>query len=139
MEYKKGYKYQLAEDFQIELDSFTTYEASTTDFIQLWGKTGDYYRSILLIKKGYAWDGASGPAIDTKTFMISSLVHDALYQLIREGLLNIEFRSVADQILYDMCIKNGMCKLRAWWVYKTVKYFAKEAASPRNKKEVFIV
>jgi len=33
--------------------------------------------------KGYAWDGPSGSTVDTLNFMRGSLVHDALYQLIR--------------------------------------------------------
>jgi len=41
----------------------------------------------LLIKAGYSWDGPSGSAIDTKNFMQGSLVHDALYQLLRENIL----------------------------------------------------
>ena len=44
----------------------------------------------LVIQKGYAWDGPSGPTIDTENFMRGSLVHDALYQLFREGKLDPE-------------------------------------------------
>ena len=37
---------------------------------------------VLTMKKDYAWDGASGPAKDTKTAMRGSGLHDALYQFI---------------------------------------------------------
>ena len=51
----------------------------------------------LIIKRSYAWDGPSGPTIDTKNFMRGSLVHDALYQLMRhEHLSSDEWRAVAD-------------------------------------------
>ena len=46
-----------------------------------------------------AGDGPSGPAIDTKNFMRASLVHDALYQLMRLGTLDKSRRQYADRLL----------------------------------------
>lgn len=66
----------------------------------------------ITIKKGYCWDGATG-AVDTKAFMRGSLVHDALYQLIRLGLIDIIFRKLADEVLYDFNIEDGMFKIKA--------------------------
>lgn len=77
----------------------------------------------LKIRKGYAWDGASGPAMDTKNFMRASLVHDALYQLIREGILPTSKRKKADKLLREMCLADGMSRPRAWWVYRAVRAF----------------
>ncbi|MDA8018651.1 MAG: hypothetical protein MPN21_14515 [Thermoanaerobaculia bacterium] len=37
------------------------------------------------IEAGYAWNGATG-AIDTPSFRRASLIHDGLYQLMREGV-----------------------------------------------------
>ena len=55
----------------------------------------------LTIKGGYAWDGASGPAND-HNFVRASLVHDALYQLLRERKIPEEYREVADDtVIYD--------------------------------------
>ena len=84
----------------------------------------------LTIKKGYSWDGPSGPTIDTKTFMQGSLVHDALYQLMREGIIAQDQRKRADEILREICLKDGMSKIRAWWVYKGVRIGGKGAAKP---------
>lgn len=84
----------------------------------------------LVIRKGYSWDGPSGPAIDTKNFMQGSLVHDALYQLMREGLLPQDLRQKADEILRDVCIEDGMSKARAWWVYQGVRIGGVCAAKP---------
>ena len=50
----------------------------------------------LTIKRGYCWDGASGPTFDTPSTMLASLVHDALYQLMRECLLPQDYRIRAD-------------------------------------------
>lgn len=74
--------------------------------------------NIVKIRKGYCWDGASGPVIDTPAFMRGSLIHDALYQLIRLDLIDKQFRSIADQTLYDICIADGMWIVKA----KIVKF-----------------
>ena len=57
----------------------------------------------LEVKRTYAWDGPSGPTIDTRNFMRGSLVHDALYQLIRLEVLPPESRKRADQLLREIC------------------------------------
>ena len=67
----------------------------------------------LLIKKGYAWDGASGPTWDSPCTMRGSLIHDALYQLMRAGLLSQSSRPMADKVLEDVCREDGMWALRA--------------------------
>ena len=78
--YKQGYKYQLVEDCFLLTAIFPAKDISS-DFITL-SQTG-----LLTIKKGYAWDGPSAIAIDTLNFMRASLLHDALYQLMRTELL----------------------------------------------------
>ena len=76
MKYRKGYKYQLADDYTIQIDTKPPEEIET-QFISL------SIDGLLTIKDGYAWDGPSGPTIDTPNFMTPSLVHDAIYQLMR--------------------------------------------------------
>lgn len=87
-----------------------------TEFIWL-------HRGVLHLLAGYAWDGPSGPALDTKDFMRASLVHDALYQLMREGHLPMEWRKSADQIMHYICLEDGMLPFRAWYVYQAVRLF----------------
>ena len=85
--YKKGYKYQLVEAYTVKISIRPKKSvASPSEFIVL---TAD---GLLTINKGYAWDGPSGPALDTCNFMRGSLVHDALYQLMREKLLDQHIR-----------------------------------------------
>jgi len=52
----------------------------------------------LEVRKTYAWDGPSGPAPDVPCLMRASLVHDALYLLIRERAIPFELRDAADRI-----------------------------------------
>ena len=101
----------------------------------LLGRAGIDTNGYLTIRQGYAWDGPSGPTFDTKNFMRGSLVHDALYQLMRRGYLNIDTnRNRADRLLKHICKEDGMSSLRAWWVYQGVHAFGKSAASKPRKQ-----
>jgi hypothetical protein len=116
IKYRGGYKYQLAESYSI-LTAIKDLDAVNIDhgFISLTPS------GVLTVKKGYAWDGPSGPTIDTKNFMRGSLIHDALYQLMRERLLDVGWRETADNELRRICREDGMSWVRAWWVYKGVR------------------
>ncbi|HQL42346.1 MAG TPA: DUF1353 domain-containing protein [Spirochaetota bacterium] len=118
------YKYQLMENY-IHATSITLQqECCIDDFVAL-KKDGQLH-----IFKGYAWDGPSGPTIDTKDFMRGSLVHDALYQLMRKKQLPVSYKDYADKLLHDICIEDGMSKFRAWYVYQAVRLFGKGAIKP---------
>ncbi len=130
IEYKCGYKYQLAAEHVADVGVIPRSDI-LTDYIDL---TTD---GRLTIKRGYAWDGPSGPTIDTSTFMRGSLVHDALYQLMRHGLIGKEeWREQADKEMRRICREDGMCRMRAWWVYWAVRLFADKAASREKRKKV---
>jgi Protein of unknown function (DUF1353) len=118
--YRDGYAYQLKRDYTQVLGIKPAHPARTK-FVDL-EESG-----LLTIRSGYAWDGPSGPAIDTPSFMRGSLVHDALYQLMGEGLLDVAHREAADRILRAVCIEDGMAYIRAWWVYKAVRAFGEVA------------
>lgn len=125
--YRSGYKYQLEGGYSVRIP-LRPPSTLRTEYVRL-SPSG-----LLTLKDGYAWDGPSGPAIDTKDFMRGSLVHDALYQLMREGFLDRGFRPAADEILRDSCIEDGMSRIRAWWVYQGVRLFGgpcAEAAAER--------
>ena len=127
--YKKGYKYQLECGYECKTNIRPAYNI-LTPYIQLWND------GKLVIERGYAWDGPSGPTIDTKNFMRGSLVHDALYNLMRTDDLDLTYREQADKELRRICREDGMSKIRAWYVYHSVRMFAKSAALPENKKEI---
>ena len=127
--YRSGYKYQLVESHELIVGVTPTVDVET-DYIDL-AATG-----FLLIKKGYAWDGPSGPAIDTKNFMRGSLVHDALYQLIRHEHIGANWRAQADLELKRICREDGMSRLRAWWVHRGVQWLGKPSVMPEARKKV---
>lgn len=112
----KGYKYELLKSETIPLPRFSLYTITDDEFVYL-------AKGKLTVRAHYAWDGPSGPTIDTENFMLGSLVHDSLYQMIRKGKLPYECKDAADRALQDICIKEGMSKFRAWYVYWGVRLF----------------
>ena len=129
IKYKSGYKYQLVKEYYIKVEIFPD-EDIRIKYITF------YQGGYLRIKEGYCWDGPSGPTVDTKNFMRGSLVHDALYQLMREGLIDQENRKQADKELRRICLEDGMSTIRAWWVYQALRKYADFAADPKNKKKI---
>ncbi|KKM19395.1 hypothetical protein LCGC14_1656080 [marine sediment metagenome] len=87
----------------------------------------------LKVRRGYAWDGPSGPTIDTKTFMRASVVHDVLYQCLREGLLPPSYRKLADQELIRYAKLDGMNPVRRFYAYWSLRAFAGGAAKLKTK------
>ncbi len=129
----KAYKYQLWNEYTIQLDMNPDKDIEKI-FLSL--SSG----GLLTIRKGYAWDGPSGPTIDTKNFMRGSLVHDALYQLMRLGDLDYKLhRAQADEILRSICLADGMSSFRAWYVFKAVRWFAESSATPRPEQEIKVI
>ena len=119
------WKYQLLQDwyadievkgFSINNPMFTLHESGR-----------------LIVRRGYAWDGPSGPTIDTKTFMRASVVHDVLYQLLREGKLPPSYRKLADRELIRYAKLDGMSPVRRFYAYWSLRAFAGGAAKLKTK------
>lgn len=127
--YRSGYKYQLVEAHEVQIRLQPPADVRT-EFIDL-STSG-----VLTIRKGYAWDGASGPARDTKNIMRGSLIHDALYQLMRNDKIGQEWREQADLEFKTICLQDGMSRLRAWYVHRGARGGGGPAASPESRKAV---
>jgi len=130
--YREGYKYQLAKDYHVLLPFRHFFEGIHSEYISF------YSDGSLTIKSGYSWDGCSGPTIDTTSNMRAGLVHDALYQLMREEFLPQTFRKNADKVFKQILKEDGMSWWRIFYYYRGVKRFASFAAKPKNRKEVLI-
>lgn len=127
----KRYKYQLTQPYVLNI-GIKGYRFETP-YLKL-SDQGD-----LTIKKSYAWDGPSGPTCDTLNFMRGSLVHDALYQLIRLRKLPYRYKAIADLLLKKHCLEDGMSRFRSAYVYWAVKYFGGAAAKPGTDKADVII
>jgi len=128
MKYRAGYKYQLYQDEEFITGIYG--KNIKTDFIEL------FANGVLIGRKGYAWDGASGPTIDTKNSMRAALVHDMGYQLIREGLLTLDYKEFFDGYFYLILRQDGMSYLRAWIWYNAVCNFGKGSTLPENDRPI---
>lgn len=113
--YKKGFTKQICQP-AFYASGIAIPKRIVTDFCVV-SKKGDIW-----IKEGYAWNGASGPTIDTKKTECLSLFHDLWYQLIRLGLLPESYRKEGDKMLYALGRRDGMWKLRVWYWYRGVRW-----------------
>lgn len=113
------YKYQLVDRYEHDLDP---------TFPKVWvSLNGNWVEIVghqLIIKAGYCWDGASGPALDTMDFAEPSLVHDTIYQLIAEGKLPKKpWKKYADSELRRIAELNNMPAWRSTYAYYFVRVF----------------
>lgn len=131
IQYKAGFKYQLCERYTVSTGIIPE-KRIVTDYIRL------ELDGCMNIESGYAWDGPSGPALDTKNFMRASLVHDAGYQLMRMRELDQNRRSAVDAEMRKICLEDGMTKIRAWWTWRAVTRLAGGAAAPRARKPILL-
>ncbi len=105
--YRACYRYQLTRDYHCETGLSVPHRIEST-YLELTTS------GRLLIRDGYAWDGAS---LHAQSIMRASLVLDALYQLIRENHLP---RS-ADLLFHQLCKEDGMSDVRALQAYQIVR------------------
>ena len=126
--YRDGYKYQLAESYECDVGVYPK-EDVESEFIRL------SHLGELLIKKGYSWNGAD-VVIDTKSVKRASLIHDSLYQLMRQGLIRQSYWTVADLEFKRVCLEDGMMGVRAWYMHRGLRLAHGAAADPDQKKEI---
>ena len=152
--YKTGFKYQLVKSVTVTTKILPEFYINTR-YITL-SKGGTLHLGV-----GFAWDGASGWTIDTKSSMRASAVHDALYKLIRMGrLAEDKVREQADEEFYRIMvedieaiaeakfsnkwgskilkaayIKLGKARARVW--FRALRIGGGPAASPDNLKVIY--
>ncbi len=94
----------------------------------------------LEIKAGYCWDGASGPALDTRNFMRPSLAHDALYRLRQQGHpIPEDWKKRADSLLNRLAREDDMSGWRRWWVRISVRKFGLAKPKDLNRYDEILV
>lgn len=119
--YTEGWKYRTERPYTIStpLRGWSV----ATDWAQLLAD------GTLVVPRGYCWDGASGPTLDTKATMVASLVHDVFYQMMREGLLPEGIKPQADVLLGEVLRADTPARWRflrtprAWGWVRAVSWF----------------
>jgi hypothetical protein len=128
--YQEGYRYVLRQPYQFELP-----KAFPQDIHHI-GKFLMIRGNRVTLEIGYASDGPSGPPYwithlpgvgwlyqksMLKCFLRGAFEHDALYQLMREGILDKGLRKYADKALVETTRQDGMSRFRCAWVYRAVR------------------
>jgi hypothetical protein len=119
--YAEGYAYRLKKDYSVTI-SIKGYHV-VSEYVTL-RPLGE-----LFIKCGYAWDGLSGPTFQSRTGVRASLIHDALYQLLRDSGLERTCKTAADIEFKNACIADGMCRVKAFVLYYCVRAFGAYATT----------
>ena len=129
----RAWKYRTTQKHQTNIG---IYPLGVAEIKSRWGEIVSVFSpdGTLFIADGYAWDGPSGPTIDTSDTMRASLYHDVGYQLMRKGLLAIEFKDRFDRLLERILIEDGLelvrllekmgglvNKAKAMWIRNTIK------------------
>ncbi|WP_052362069.1 hypothetical protein [Geminisphaera colitermitum] len=107
----KGFKYQLAQSARFAVPEFPRELEFHHKYFRL-------MKGTLSVKEGYAWDGPSGPTLDTPASIAASLCHDVFYQAIRLRLISPAHRCRADRVFLRHCLDYGL----PWW--RSLYYFA---------------
>lgn len=130
--YKGGYKYQLQENLVIKTGIYPTRRIET-DYI-IFDIDG-----TLTLKKGYAWDGATGFP-DFKWIIQGSAAHDAGYQLLRQGLLPARYKEDFDILLLKLCREDGPKILEPVYlaVYQAVKVFGGRSSCTTRRRLILV-
>jgi hypothetical protein len=128
IKYYSGLKYQLFGDCWLKTD-ILGFDFSFEE-IRL------YPDGWLLLQDGFAWDGPSGPALDTKSFMRGSAGHDAVCILIAEGLLPPEYKKNGNRLMRRLCKDDGMFFLRRYWTYSFVEIYSLKERNPYVKRKL---
>ncbi len=141
--YTTGYKYRVAERFEVELEY--------APFLGV-GPDSEFPKTIMVIAqnthshierrrdglflvlyKDYCWDGATW-ALDSKNFRRPSACHDALLEFIGLGLLHADpWKKYADNFLIKLCKEDGMWLPRRKWVYRAVRLLGDPKGSKPRK------
>ena len=131
IKYQGSYKYVLREDYTVKIRILPLKPIITKWAVLL-------SNGMLTIYEGYAWDGPSGPTVDTPDFMRGSLIHDALYKMMRLGLLSLDYKCQADDILREICLEDGMDPMYAKIVYEAVSMFGTGHSLPSGEPPILI-
>ncbi len=118
---KKHWKYKLYEGEVFKLNYF--FPDIEHEYFSI---SGGY----LFVYRGYTWDGASGIPDTDKTLMMS-LLHDPLYQAIREGLLPHDYKKYAD-LEAEYYYKSRSSFVTSWmgnFIYWGVALFGESSLS----------
>jgi len=118
------YKYKLVRLFTWTNHDLLSNIEVTSPYIRI-------RKGKMTLKAGYAWDGVTAYH-DRPSLMRGSLIHDAMYQLLREGLLPPSSRKLADIIYRKVIVADGTSNLLSWVMYTVLRFMGGKHAAPNT-------
>jgi len=130
IQYLAGIKYRLDKPYRLKVklnsDNIVCRHVSYTD-------------GELLIDREFVWDGVTGMWINESAAMRGSLVHDAIYHLIRECGIDDSNAKIADDLLYQFSREDGVSWTLAQIMHYTTKYLGPYGRDPKfNQRAHYI-
>ena len=131
--WRRKYKYELTQDHTMwlrDLPAGIQLKEHRSKYIELTKNShGEWW---LTVKKGYQWDGTSGYiTIDTKSSMRGGLIHDVLFQLMRERVLAQNCFEWVNRLFRKILLEDGFSRFRASYYFFAVQHFARRFARPK--------
>ena len=126
LKYSDGYKIQIKEDVFVQTRLKPKQRAEIPGYVSIETDGG------LWIYNRYAYDGATG-GVNLDCMRLAILVHDALFQLMQEGQLDIAFFQQANEELRDIAISNGTPVWITNFFYFCVSKFGNAFATKKKK------
>ena len=120
--YKEGFRFYLAEDFQIHVEGLP--EVSVSEVYKMALSAGN-----LRISRGYMWDGFWR----NKKFIRGFLVHEAMCHLIRLGYLSYDWKARANSVLYELLVEDGIPQCFALGIKKFLDIFGRISSNGGRK------
>ncbi len=127
--YTEGYKFTTTENITEQVGIFPPKSIAfkyATLSINGW----------LTIGERYAWNGMSGIPMNIKSSIRGVLFHDALYQMLRLGYLDIQWKPYVDQVLHDFCVEDGMIRPVAAIILAAVHKFGLSSTTPKAEPPI---
>ena len=133
LKYKSGYAYYTTEALEVPVDfACPDFPLAVVSDTWLWCRQGR-----LVIRARYAWDGASFVLFrwvgTPGAWLLPSLVHDALYQSLREGKLGRQYRDEIDRLFCRQLQARGVSwvvSMVAYWCVRVGGNFAVRKTNP---------
>ena len=126
---KIGKAYQVAETFEIQT-IILGYHIKH-DLYEL------FEDGRLIVKKYYAWDGASG-FFDVKPIILPSLVHDIFCEMINwGGQLPPHVQALADEQFRILEEEEGMSTIWRIWTYMAVRRYQIVKKYPQPPRKIY--
>jgi hypothetical protein len=129
IKYGDSYKYQLRADHEVQ----TPIKGAAFRIDHYAELTQD---GLLRVYRGYSWDGASGPTLDSPCAIAPSCEHDVFYQAMRSGKLGQEFREPVDEFFYSRLLSLGMWRPRALLWLTAIRKAAAYAAKRQDERTI---